>query len=89
VLCNCGKPPQVIVQGEAYGLLGTDNYGRGIWVGFVKSMRNTLYLALVTSVIIVVLGFLIDSISDILIMRFPKLLHFYLKSSLHFPYFLF
>ena len=63
VLCNCGKPPQVIVQGEAYGLLGTDNYGRDIWVGFVKSMRNTLYLALVTSVIIVVLGFLIGSVS--------------------------
>ena len=79
MLCNCGKPPQVIVQGEAYGLLGTDNYGRGIWVGFVKSMRNTLYLALVTSVIIVVLGFLIDSISGYFDNEVSKVVTFLLE----------
>ncbi|USG99524.1 ABC transporter permease [Thermococcus argininiproducens] len=79
VLCSCRRPPQIIVQGNAYGILGTDNYGRDIWVGFVKSMRNTLYLALITSTIIVLLGLLIGSLSGYFDNRLSKIITFMLE----------
>ncbi|QDA30445.1 ABC transporter permease [Thermococcus indicus] len=55
--------PSVEILGTCYGFLGTDSYGRDMWVGFVKGMNNTLYLAFFTTVIIVVLGVLIGLIS--------------------------
>ncbi|EHR77543.1 peptide ABC transporter permease [Thermococcus litoralis DSM 5473] len=55
--------PSVEILGTCYGILGTDSYGRDIWVGFVKGMNNTLYLAFFTTVIIVVLGVLIGLLS--------------------------
>lgn len=51
--------PSVEILGTCYGLLGTDSYGRDMWVGFVKGMNNTLYLAFFTTAIIVVLGVLV------------------------------
>ncbi len=63
VLCNCSAPPEIIVYGTSYGLLGTDSYGRDIWVGFVKGMVNTLYLALFTTFMIIALGLVLGLIS--------------------------
>ncbi|WP_367883985.1 ABC transporter permease subunit [Thermococcus sp. JCM 11816] len=55
--------PSVEILGTCYGLLGTDSYGRDMWVGFVKGMNNTLYLAFFTTAIIVVLGVLVGMVS--------------------------
>lgn len=55
--------PSVEILGTCYGLLGTDSYGRDMWVGFVKGMNNTLYFAFFTTVIIVALGVLIGLVS--------------------------
>ncbi|ASJ06214.1 ABC transporter permease [Thermococcus pacificus] len=55
--------PSVEILGTCYGLLGTDSYGRDMWVGFVKGMNNTLYLAFFTTVIIVFLGAIIGILS--------------------------
>lgn len=63
ILCNCSAPPEIIVYGTSYGLLGTDSYGRDIWAGFVKSMVNTLYLAIFTTVMIIALGLLLGLVS--------------------------
>ncbi|WP_457753060.1 ABC transporter permease subunit [Thermococcus sp.] len=63
VLCNCSAPPEIIVYGASYGLLGTDSYGRDIWVGFVKGMVSTLYLALFTTFMIIALGLVLGLIS--------------------------
>ncbi|ASJ05654.1 ABC transporter permease [Thermococcus barossii] len=42
--------------GDAYGLLGTDYKGRDLWVGFVGSTVNTLILAFLTTVLVIVVG---------------------------------
>lgn len=53
---EASSPVAVTVFGSSYGLLGTDNYGRDLWVGFVLASRNTLFLALEVSVFVVMFG---------------------------------
>jgi len=79
ILCNCSAPPEIIVYGTSYGLLGTDSYGRDIWVGFVKSMVNTLYLALFTTVMIIALGLLFGLISGYFENMLSSIVTFFLE----------
>jgi len=51
------------VIGTCYGLMGTDSKGRDLWVGFVKAMNNTLFLAFFTAVLVVVFGAIIGMVS--------------------------
>jgi len=55
--------PQMQVVGTCYGLMGTDSRGRDLWVGFVKAMNNTLFLAFFTAVFVVVLGVITGMVS--------------------------
>ncbi|WP_346765963.1 ABC transporter permease [Thermococcus sp. 21S7] len=52
-------PVEVTVFGDSYGLLGTDSYGRDLWVGFVLAGRSTLLVSLEASVLVVVIGLLL------------------------------
>ncbi|ADT83709.1 ABC transporter permease [Thermococcus barophilus] len=79
VLCNCSAPPEVIVYGTSYGLLGTDSYGRDIWAGFVKGMVNTLYLALFTTFMIIALGLMLGLISGYFRNLFSSIVTFFLE----------
>ncbi len=51
-------PPGVeaILVGYTYGPLGTDYRGRDLWVGFVGSTVNTLILAFLTTLFVVLFG---------------------------------
>ena len=47
---------EVRVLGNAYGLLGTDYYGRPIWLGLLLGLPNALEVGVVTSVLSVLIG---------------------------------
>ncbi|AEC51332.1 hypothetical protein PNA2_0415 [Pyrococcus sp. NA2] len=57
---NGGK---IEIKGNCYGLLGTDRYGRDMWVGFVAGMNNTIILTLLISGLTLVLGIVLGIIS--------------------------
>ncbi|WP_148883070.1 ABC transporter permease [Thermococcus aciditolerans] len=47
---------RAILFGNAYGLLGTDGYGRDLWVGFVKSTWGTIVLTVFTVSFVILIG---------------------------------
>ncbi|NJD98797.1 ABC transporter permease [Thermococcus sp. LS1] len=47
---------EVTVVGDTYGFLGTDYKGRDLWVGFVGSTVNTITLAIITTVFVIIFG---------------------------------
>ncbi|MDK2870063.1 MAG: peptide/nickel transport system permease protein [Pyrococcus sp.] len=77
--------PFVEILGTCYGILGTDSYGRDMWVGFVKGMNNTLYFAFSTTFITVVLGALLGLLSGYFEGRVAGLLTFLLEVLIALP----
>ncbi|CAD5245208.1 ABC transporter permease [Thermococcus camini] len=53
------SPVAVTVFGDSYGLLGTDSYGRDLWVGFVLAGRSTLLVSLEVSLLVMTIGLLL------------------------------
>ncbi|WP_237698673.1 ABC transporter permease subunit [Pyrococcus yayanosii] len=51
------------IKGNCYGLLGTDRYGRDMWVGFVAGMNNTIILSLLISGLTLIFGITLGIIS--------------------------
>ncbi|WP_258083363.1 ABC transporter permease [Thermococcus thermotolerans] len=47
---------EATLVGDTYGLLGTDYKGRDLWVGFVGSTVNTLVLAFLTTLFVILIG---------------------------------
>ncbi|ASJ11504.1 ABC transporter permease [Thermococcus thioreducens] len=47
------------IIGDTYGSLGTDYKGRDLWVGFIGSTVNTLILASLTTLLIIIVGLLL------------------------------
>lgn len=45
-----------VLFGNAYGLLGTDGYGRDLWVGFVRATWGTIVLAGFAVLFVIVIG---------------------------------
>ncbi|NJE05612.1 ABC transporter permease [Thermococcus sp. M36] len=39
--------PKVYIQGESYGVMGTDNFGRDLWAGYLWGMRETIAIAVI------------------------------------------
>lgn len=50
---------RVLVQGESYGILGTDPFGRDVWAGFIGSTRDTVLVTIEGAFIAVGLSFLL------------------------------
>ncbi len=47
---------EVVLFGNAYGLLGTDGYGRDLWAGFVRATWGTIVLAGFAVLFVIVIG---------------------------------
>ncbi len=69
------------LYGEAFGLLGTDFFGRDIWSQFIHGTRISLLVGLLASIIAVIVGLAVGVVSgyfggpiDEILMRFTDLL---------------
>ncbi|ASJ01593.1 ABC transporter permease subunit [Thermococcus gorgonarius] len=56
---------KVFVAGQSHGLLGTDTFGRDVWVGFIAGMRETLLIAFIGALISVGLGLFLGTLGAI------------------------
>jgi|Deesub1362B_J571_1020462.scaffolds.fasta_scaffold00031_76 peptide/nickel transport system permease protein len=79
------EEPSIRIVGSCYGILGTDNMGRDLFVGFIWAMRNTLFLALFVALFTVFFGTLFGLITGYIDSRLSKALEFVNKVFLALP----
>ncbi len=77
---------EVLLIGDTYGVLGTDYKGRDLWVGFVGSTVNTLVLAFLTTVLVILIGVLLGIGSGYYESRFGDALSVLLEALNSIPY---
>ena len=56
---------RVFIAGQSHGFLGTDIFGRDVWVGFLGGMGETLLIAFAGALISVSLGLLLGTLGAI------------------------
>ena len=56
---------KVFIAGGSYGFLGTDTFGRDVWIGFIGGMRETLLIALAGAFISVGFGLFLGTLGAI------------------------
>lgn len=77
---------EVTIVGSNYGLLGTDYKGRDLWVGFVGSTVNTLTLAFLTMLFVILFGLLLGVSSGYYETRFGEIASVILEALNSLPY---
>ncbi|MBP1911577.1 hypothetical protein [Thermococcus stetteri] len=50
---------RILVQGESYGIIGTDPFRRDVWAGFIGSTRDTIMVTIEGALIAVGLSLLL------------------------------
>ena len=75
-----------IIVGDTYGPLGTDYRGRDLWVGFVGSTVNTLVLAFLTTLFVVLFGIFLGVSSGYYETKFGDALSVVLEALNSIPY---